>query len=177
MSRWSISSEFSFCKGKTRFSRAIAANKRANSHNFKTKNLNLLTITFLADYLMNKGKSSYINLSSMRVNNTSVRSLTVFEEKIVVIVLAKVVLLFSKNLHALFSFPTRSLIDRCQIVTDTCLITFQSLFGSLLNHFYLYANENVLFNLRHLYFNYHLNYHLLAQKLFSLWKILPYLQP
>ena len=113
----------------------------------------------------------------MRVNNTSVRSLTVFEEKIVVIVLAKVVLLFSKNLHALFSFPTRSLIDRCQIVTDTCLITFQSLFGSLLNHFYLYANENVLFNLRHLYFNYHLNYHLLAQKLFSLWKILPYLQP
>ena len=158
MSRWSISSEFSFCGGKTRFSHAIAANKRANSHNFKTKNLNLLTITFLADYLMNKGKSSYINWSSMRD---------------VVIVLAKLVLLFFKNLHALFSFLTRSLIDRCQIVTDTCIITFQSLFGSLLNHFYHYANENVLLNLRHLYFN----YHLLTQKLFSLWKILPYLQP
>ena len=98
---WRISSGFSFCEGKTRFSRAIAANKRANSHNIKTKNLNLLTITFLADYLMNKGKSSYINLSSMRVNNTSVRSLTVFEENIVVIVLAKLVLLFFKNLHAL----------------------------------------------------------------------------
>ena len=50
-----------FCGGKTRFSHAIAANKRANSHNFKTKNLNLLTITFLADYLMNRGKSSYMN--------------------------------------------------------------------------------------------------------------------
>ena len=90
-----------------------------------------------------------------------------------VIVLAKLVSLFFTNLHALFSFLTRSLIERCQIVTDTCIITFQSLFGSLLNHFYHYANENVLFNLRHLYFN----YHLLAQKLFSLWKILPYLQP
>ena len=32
--------------------------------------------------------------------------------------------------------------------------------------------EASLFNLHHLYFN----YHLLAQKLFSLWKILPYLQ-
>ena len=103
----------------------------------------------------------------------SVRSLTVFEENIVVTVLAKLVSLFFKNVHALFSFLTRPLIDRCQIVTDTCIIMFQSLFGSLLNHFYHYANENVLFNLRHLYFN----YHLLAQKLLSLWKILPYLQP
>ena len=60
------------------------------------------------------------------------------------IVLAKLVSLFFKNLHALFSFLTRSLIDNCQIVTDTCIITFQSLFGSLLNHFYHYANENVL---------------------------------
>ena len=32
---------------------------------------------------------------------------------------------------------------------------FQSLFGSLLNHLYHYANENVLFNLRNLYFIYH----------------------
>ena len=36
----------------------------------KQKKLNLLTITFLTDYLMNKGKSWYIILSSMRVNNT-----------------------------------------------------------------------------------------------------------
>ena len=42
-----------------------------------------------------------------------------------------------------FFFLARSLIDRCQIVTDTCKIMFQSLFGSLLNHFYSHANENV----------------------------------
>ena len=70
VSRWSVSFEFSFCGGKTRFTHAIAANKRANSHNFKIKKLNLLTITFLAVYLMNRGKSSYMNESSMRVNNT-----------------------------------------------------------------------------------------------------------
>ena len=70
VSSWSVSFEFSFCGGKTRFTHAIAANKRANSHNFKIKNLNLLTITFLAVYLMNRGKSSYMNESSMRVNNT-----------------------------------------------------------------------------------------------------------
>ena len=70
VSRWSVPFEFSFCEGKTRFTHAIAANKRANSHNFKIKNLNLLTITFLAVYLMNRGKSSYMNKSSMRVNNT-----------------------------------------------------------------------------------------------------------
>ena len=51
---------------------------------------------------------------------------------------------------------------------------FQSSIGSLLNHLYHYANENIsvrasLFNLQYL----SLNYHLLAQRLFSLWKILP----
>ena len=35
--RWSVPFEFSFCGGKTRFTYAIAANKRANSHNFKKK--------------------------------------------------------------------------------------------------------------------------------------------
>ena len=56
----------------------------------------------------------------MRVNNTFRKIIDYFEEKIVVIVLANLVSLFFKNLHALFSFLTRSLIDRCQIVTDTC---------------------------------------------------------
>ena len=50
VSRWSVPFEFSFCEGKTRFTHAIAANKRANSHNFKIKKLNLLTITFLTVY-------------------------------------------------------------------------------------------------------------------------------
>ena len=36
---------------------------------------------------MNRGKSSYVNQSSMRENNLPVRSLTVFEENIVVTVL------------------------------------------------------------------------------------------
>ena len=31
VSRWSVPFEFSFCKGKTRFTHAIAANKQANS--------------------------------------------------------------------------------------------------------------------------------------------------
>ena len=62
VSRWSVSFEFGFCRGKTRFTHTIAANcKRANSHNFKMKNLNLLAITFLAVFLMNEGKSSYMN--------------------------------------------------------------------------------------------------------------------
>ena len=62
VSRWSVSFEFTFCGGKTRFTHAMAANKPANSHNFKIKNLNLLTITFLAVYIMNRGKSS-LNLA------------------------------------------------------------------------------------------------------------------
>ena len=61
VSRWSASFEFSFCGGKTRFTHATAANKRANSHNFNITNLNLLAITFLAVCLMNRGKSSYMN--------------------------------------------------------------------------------------------------------------------
>ena len=56
-----VKSELTFCGGKTRFTHAIAANKRGNSHNFKIINLNLLTIIFLAEYLMNRGKSSYMN--------------------------------------------------------------------------------------------------------------------
>ena len=62
--------EFSLCGGKIRFTHAVAANKQANSHNFKIKNLNLLTITFLATYLMNRDKSLYVIELSMRVNNT-----------------------------------------------------------------------------------------------------------
>ena len=93
-----------FCGGKTRFSHAIAANKRANSHNFKTKKLNLLTNTFLADYLMNRGKSSYMNNHLWKWIILSVRSLTVFEEKIALTVLAKLASLFFKNVHALFLF-------------------------------------------------------------------------
>ena len=54
----------------------------------------------------------------------SIRSLTVFEENIVVTVLAKLVPVFFKSSYAFFFlcifFLMHSLIDRCQIVTDTC---------------------------------------------------------
>ena len=73
----------------------------------------------------------------------SVTSLNVFEENIVVTVFAKLVPLFSNVLALLFL--ARSLIDRCQIAVK---IMFQSLFGSLLDHLYPYANENV--SVRHL---------------------------
>ena len=119
MSRWSVSFEFSFCGGKTRFTHAIAANKRANSHNFKIKNLNLLTITFLAVYLMNRGKSSYMNESSMRVNNTFRYIIDCFWRKHCCdspCQTSSVVF----QIFLRFFFLTRSLIDRCQIVTDTC---------------------------------------------------------
>ena len=104
-----------------------------------------------------------------------VRSLTVTEGNIVVTVLAKLVLLFS-NVLALF-FLMHSLIDRCQIVTDTCKnnvskFVWKPFKSPLLLWKWKRFGEASLFNLHHLYFN----YHLLAQKLFSLWRILPYLQ-
>ena len=102
--------------------------------------------------------------------------MTVFEENIVVTVLAKLVPLFFKCSCA-FSFLTRSLIDRCQIVTDTCKnnvskFVWKPFKSPLSLRKWKCFGEASLFNLHHLYFN----YHLLAQKLFSLWKILPYLQ-
>ena len=77
-----------------------------------------------------------------------------------------------------FFFLTRSLIDRCQIVTDTCKndvlkFVWKPFKSPLSLRKWKCFGEATLFNLHHLYFN----YHLLTQKLFCLWKILPYLQP
>ena len=72
----------------------------------------------------------------------SVRSLTDFEENIVVTVLAKLVLLVFKCSFA-FLFLARSLIERCQIVTDTCKNNVSKFVWN-----YRYENENV--SLRHL---------------------------
>ena len=88
VSNWSVPFKFCFFGEKTRFTRAIAVNKQANFHNFKIKNLNLLTITFPAIYLLNRSKSLYINQWWEWII-LSVRSLTAFEENIVVTVLAK----------------------------------------------------------------------------------------
>ena len=91
-------------------------------------------------------------------------------------VFAKLVSLFFKNVplfFLFFSYALSSLIDRCQIVTDTCLIMFKSFIWKLFKLPLLLRKWNVLFNLRHLYFN----YNLLIQKLFRWRKILLYLQP
>ena len=101
----------------------------------------LLTITFLAVYLMNRGKPSYMNESSMRVNNTFRYIIDCFWRKHrrdspcqTSSVVFKIFLRFF--------FLTHSLIDRChwQILVK---IMFQTLFGGLLNHLYHYASENV----------------------------------
>ena len=93
-------------------------------------------------------------------------------------VFAKLVLMFFKIVHELFFLLTRSLIYRCQIVTDTCKnnvskFVWKPFKSPLSLRKWKCFGEASLFNLHHLYFN----YHLLAQKLFTLWKILPYLQP
>ena len=152
MSNWNVSFEFSFCGGKTRFTQVIAANKRANSHNFKIKHLNLLTITFLAIYSLNRGKSSY----------------TVFEENIVVTVLAKLVPLFlQKCACPFFSYALSNC--RCQIVKDTWKnYVLKIVSKPFKSRQWKCFGETSLVDLHCLYFN----YHLFAQKLFSLTRIL-----
>ena len=72
----------------------------------------------------------------------SVRSLTVFEENIVVTVLAKLVpLIFQQCTCAFFSLRIKSTGVRLREILVN--IMFQSLFGSLLNHLHHYTNENV----------------------------------
>ena len=61
VSRWSVSFEFSFYGAKTRFTHTIAVNTRANSLNFKIKKIEFTYNYFSAVYLMNRGKSSYMN--------------------------------------------------------------------------------------------------------------------
>ena len=62
----------------------------------------------------------------MEVNYIILRSMTVFEEKVVMTVIelkfvcqtSSIVFFFLRSVHELFFML--SLIDRCQIVTDTC---------------------------------------------------------
>ena len=147
---------------KTRFTHAIAPSKRANSQNLET-DLNLLTITF--HLLTEQSYTSFIN-SWWKWVILSVRSLTVFKEKIPVTdielkfvcqtsaVDVVVVVFFFKTcmrfcfLHALYFTGVRL----WQILVKKK--KFQSLFGSLLNHLFHYTNKNIsvkpLFNLHYL---------------------------
>ena len=90
MSRLSVSFEVRFCGGKIRFTLAIVANKRANSNNLKIKK------NWIYDYFPRhlRNELSQILVHKLIVDQwewtiISVRSLTVFEEIIVVIVLVK----------------------------------------------------------------------------------------
>ena len=103
----------------------------------------------------------------------SVTSLNVFEENIVVAVFAKLVPLFFKCSCATFpcALSNWQVSDSCKNnVSKSVWKPFRS---SLSLRKWKCFGEASLFKLHHLYFN----YHLLSQKLFSLWKILPYLQP
>ena len=106
VSRWSVPFEFSFCEGKTRLIHAIAANKRANSHNFKIKK------NWIYSQWLSSPFTQWTEINIRTWMNRwwewimlSVRSLTVFEENIVVTVLAKLVPLFFKCSYAFFYLP------------------------------------------------------------------------
>ena len=113
--------------------------KLANSHNFKIKKLNLPTITFLANYLLNRGKSSYIYQSSMRVNNTFRKIIDCYGERHCCQTSPVV---FSK-VQLRFFFLSTLLLTRVRLLQILVKVMFQSLFGSLLSHLYHYANENL----------------------------------
>ena len=80
----------------------------------------------------------------------SVRSLNGFGEKIVVTAIelefacqtSTIVIFFSK-VHRCFFSLTRSLIDGCQIVSDTCKKNVWKFFESLINHLHRYANKKI----------------------------------
>ena len=102
----------------------------------------------------------------------NVRSLTVFEENIVVTALAKLIPLLFKSVYVLFNL-TCSLIDRCQIVTKTCEndvsnFVWKPFKSPLSIRKWKCFGEASLFNLHYLLYN----YHLISQKLFNLGKIL-----
>ena len=100
---WSVPFEFSFCEGPDLHMPLHQTNEQTLTTS-KSKNLNLLTITFLAVYLMTE-----VNLRT-RMNRRwewiilSVRSLVVFEENIVETVLAKLFSLFFKCSYAFFCY-------------------------------------------------------------------------
>ena len=73
----------------------------------------------------------------------SVRSLTVFEENIVVTVLAKLVPLIFQQCTCAFFFSLRIKSTGVRLREILVNIMFQSLFGSLLNYLHHYTNENV----------------------------------
>ena len=114
------------------------SNQTSKLSQLQNIHLNLLALIFFSIYWLNRGKSLYISCWWKWII-LYLRSLTVFEEKIVV----RVDELFLRKVYMHLFFMCY-LIDRCQIVTDTCKIMFQSLFGSLISYLHHYKNNNVL---------------------------------
>ena len=143
MSIWSVSFEFSFCGGNTRFTYVFAVSTSKLSQLQNKKNwiyLQYLSLPFT--YWTEVNLRTFINRRWEWII-LSVRSLTAMEKDSVVTVLAKLVPLFFQKCTCAFFFHTRSLTDRSQILTDTCKNYVPNFIGSLLNHLYHYANENV----------------------------------
>ena len=177
-----------FCREKIRHTHAIAGKQRANSHNFKIKNLNLLTITSPAIYFLNRSKSLYINKSSMRVSDTFRKIIDCFWRKHCRNSPFQTSSVdFFKSVLALF-FSIRALqLTYVRLWQMLIKVMFQFV-GSLLHHLHSYAlyhyalyhlaNENVsVKSLSLIYITSILTIIKIANCSCRLWKILPKLQP
>ena len=106
VSSWSVSFEFSSLWRKDQIYTYHCGKQTSKFSQLQNglKNLNLLTITLLAIYLLNNGKSSTLINRRWDLIIISVRSLTVFEGKIFATALTKLVPLFFSKLYLRFSW-------------------------------------------------------------------------
>ena len=151
---WSVSFEFSFCGGNTRFTYVFAVSTSKLSQLQNKKNwiyLQYLSLPFT--YWTEVNLRTFINRWWEWII-LSVRSLTVMEKDTV----AKLVPLFFQKCSCAFFFLKRSPIDRCQIVADTCKSNVSKFvwkpFKSPLSlRKWKCFGEASLFNFAYLYFN------------------------
>ena len=158
VSIWSVSFEFSFCGGNTRFTYVFAVSTSKLSQLQNKKNwiyLQYLSLPFT--YWTEVNLRTFINRRWEWII-LSVRSLTAMEKDSVVTVLAKLVPLFFQKCTCAFFFLKRSPIDRCQIVTDTCKnnvskFVWKPFKSPLSLRKWKCFGEAPLFNFAYLYFN------------------------
>ena len=122
---------------KDQYAHAHCSKQTSKLSQLQNIHLYLLALTFVVIYWLNRGKSLYISCW-WKLIILYLRTLTVFEEKIVV----RVHELFFESVHALF-FQVLSnwQVSHCEIPVK---IMFPSLFGSFINHLHHKANNNVL---------------------------------
>ena len=140
VSYWSVSFEFSFCGGNTRFTYVFAVSTSKLSQLQNKKNwiyLQYLSLPFT--YWTEVNLRTFINRRWEWII-LSVRSLTVVEKNTVVTVLAKLVPLFFQKCTCVFFFLRAPLLTDVRLLQILVKIMFQSLFRSLLSHLYHYAS-------------------------------------